>query len=142
MEVKLEISIPLQHIPIKKIELLAFSNKTKTISAFVPDKVNNYLSSFFKNEILFFEKTYKFKINIETDNSLIIPEYKIHLFNKNKKIINKVESIKNIDKKSSNNIIKISKSKKFDTNERKSNKKNNKILGKTLWVRRKKVKSN
>ena len=76
---------------IKKIELLAFSSKTKTITAFVPDKVNNYLSSFFKNEI-FFEKTYKFKINILTDNSLIIPEYKIHLFNKNKKIINKVEN--------------------------------------------------
>ena len=33
---------------IKKIELLAFSNKTKTITAFVPDKINNYLSSFFK----------------------------------------------------------------------------------------------
>ena len=83
---------------IKKIELLAFSNKTKTISAFVPDKVNNYLNSFFGNEISFFEKTYKFKINIITDNSLIIPEYKIHLFNKNKKIINKVESVKNIEK--------------------------------------------
>ena len=41
---------------IKKIELLAFSSKTKTISAFVPDKVNNYLNSFFGNEISFFEE--------------------------------------------------------------------------------------
>ena len=127
---------------IKKIELLAFSSKTKTITAFVPDKVNNYLSSFFGNEISFFEKTYKFKINILTDNSLIIPEYKIHLFNKNKKIINKVENVKNIEKKSTNNIIKISKPKKFVINEVKNNKKNNKSLGKTLWIRRKKVKSN
>ena len=127
---------------IKKIELLAFSSKTKTITAFVPDKVNNYLSSFFGNEISFFEKTYKFKINILTDNSLIIPEYKIHLFNKNKKIINKVENVKNIEKKSTNNIIKISKPKKFVINEVKNNKKNNKSLGKTLWVRRKKAKSN
>ena len=30
---------------IKKIELLAFSSKTKIITAFVPDKVNNYLTS-------------------------------------------------------------------------------------------------
>ena len=127
---------------IKKIELLAFSSKTKTITAFVPDKVNNYLSSFFGNEISFFEKTYKFKINILTDNSLIIPEYKIHLFNKNKKIINKVENVKSIEKKSTNNIIKISKPKKFVINEVKNNKKNNKSLGKTLWIRRKKVKSN
>ena len=127
---------------IKKIELLAFSSKTKTITAFVPDKINNYLSSFFENEISFFEKTYKFKINILTDNSLIIPEYKIHLFNKNKKIINKVENVKSIEKKSTNNIIKISKPKKFVINEVKNNKKNNKSLGKTLWIRRKKVKSN
>ena len=127
---------------IKKIELLAFSSKTKTITAFVPDKVNNYLSSFFGNEISFFEKTYKFKINILTDNSLIIPEYKIHLFNKNKKIIKKVENVKSIEKKSTNNIIKISKPKKFVINEVKNNKKNNKSLGKTLWIRRKKVKSN
>ena len=127
---------------IKKIELLAFSNKTKTISAFVPDKVNNYLNSFFGNEISFFEKTYKFKINIITDNSLIIPEYKIHLFNKNKKLINKVESVKNIEKKLSNNIIKVPKIKKFKTEEEKNNKKSNKGLGKTLWVRRKKAKSN
>ena len=123
---------------IKKIELLAFSNKTKTISAFVPDKVNNYLNSFFGNEISFFEKTYKFKINIITDNSLIIPEYKIHLFNKNKKLINKIESVKNIEKKLSNNIIKVPKIKKFKTEEEKNNKKSNKGLGKTLWVRRKK----
>ena len=127
---------------IKKIELLAFSNKTKTITAFVPDKVNSYLSSFFRNEISFFEKTYKFKINIVTDNSLIIPEYKIHLFNKNKKIINKVESVKNIENKLTNNVIKISKTKKFGSNDLKNNKKNNKTLGKTLWVRRKKIKSN
>ena len=127
---------------IKKIELLAFSNKTKTITAFVPDKINNYLSSFFKNEISFFEKTYKFKINIVTDNSLIIPEYKIHLFNKNKKLINKVESVKNIEKKLSNNVVKIPKTKKFESNDLKNNKKNNKTLGKTPWVRRKKIKSN
>ena len=127
---------------IKKIELLAFSNKTKTISAFVPDKVNNYLNSFFGNEISFFEKKYKFKINIITDNSLIIPEYKIHLFNKNKKLINKIESVKNIEKKLSNNIIKVPKIKKFKTEEEKNNKKSNKGLGKTLWVRRKKAKSN
>ena len=108
---------------IKKIELLAFSNKTKTVTAFVPDKVNNYLSSYFKNEILFFEKTYKFKINIVSDNSLIIPEYKIHLFNKNKKIINKVESIKNTEMKLFNNVIKISKTKKIQTETSKNSKK-------------------
>ena len=131
---------------IKKIELLAFSNKTKTITAFVPEKVSLYLKSYFKNEITFFEKKYKFKININSDSALIVPEYKIHLLNKNKKIINKIENLKKInleyDKK--NNIVNINSINKTKSswNLGKNKKKNVKGLGKTLWVRRKKTKSN
>tara|TARA_B100000029_G_scaffold92126_1_gene82039 strand:+ start:1810 stop:3645 length:1836 start_codon:yes stop_codon:yes gene_type:complete len=131
---------------IKKIELLAFSSKTKTITAFVPEKVSLYLKSYFKNEITFFEKKYKFKININSDSALIVPEYKIHLLNKNKKIINKIENLKKInleyDKK--NNIVNINSINKTKSswNLGKNKKKNVKGLGKTLWVRRKKTKSN
>ena len=127
---------------IKKIELLAFSNKTKTISAFVSDKVSIYLKYQFKNEISFFEKKYKFKININSDENLIIPEYKIHLLNKNKKIINKIESFKKIN--GENNIVRMDSSyrKKTLPNAVKPKKKMDKALGRTLWVRRKKIKSN
>ena len=129
---------------IKKIEMLAFSNKTKIITAFVPEKVSIYLKSFYKNEISFFEKQYKFKININSDNNLIIPEYKIHLFNKNKKIINQIESFKEIDKESynKNGFKKFSNKKNITANQQKNKKKSIKGLGKTLWVRRKKIKSN
>ena len=126
---------------IKKIEMLAFSNKTKIISAFVPEKVNLYLKSFFKNEISFFEKKYKFKINITSDSNLVIPEYKIHLLNKNKKIIKQIEHFKKIgegiDKK--NNIAKINSSSKKKSSQDlyKNKKKDSKGLGKILWVRRK-----
>ena len=81
---------------IKKIEMLAFSKKTKIAMAYVPDKVAIYLNSELKKELSFFEKKYKFKINIMADNNLIIPEYRIHLLNKNKKIIEKIESVKNL----------------------------------------------
>ena len=131
---------------IKKIEMLAFSNKTKIVTAFVPEKVTIYLKSFFKNEIAFFEKKYKFKINIIPDNTLVIPEYKIHLFNKNKKIINQIENFKKIDQKfqKNNNVVNInSRNKTKDLENFQKNKKQiNKGLGKTLWVRRKKRKSN
>ncbi len=126
---------------IKKIEMLAFSNKTKIISAFVPEKVSLYLKSFFKNEISFFEKKYKFKINIASDSNLVIPEYKIHLLNKNKKIIKQIEHFKKIgeeiDKK--NNIAKINSSSKKKSSQDlyKNKKKDSKGLGKILWVRRK-----
>ncbi|MAV56313.1 MAG: ribonuclease E/G [Candidatus Pelagibacter sp.] len=129
---------------IKKIEMLAFSNKTKIISAYVPEKINIYLKSFFGNEISFFEKKYKFKINIISDNNLIIPEYKIHLFNKNKKIINQIENLKKIN--GENNRKYNNKKNSYQENLSQSSQKNKKKvvkgLGKTLWVRRKKVKSN
>ena len=115
---------------IKKIEMLAFSNKTKIIEANVPEKVKNYLDINFKNEISFFQKKYKFKIIINSDKELIIPEYKIILLNKNKKLINKVE-----------NLIKVNGLIKKDNNKIniKSKKDSKKIvLGKVLWTRRKK----
>ena len=123
---------------IKKIELLAFSSKTKIIEASVPSKVYLFLKSYFTKEISFFEKKYKFKINIMADNGLIIPEYKIKLFNKNKKIINKIENFKEIKNlKEKNNIVKINNYPKKQVYENLSKKPPKKGLGKTLWVRRK-----
>tara|TARA_B100000959_G_scaffold282972_1_gene350666 strand:+ start:639 stop:2465 length:1827 start_codon:yes stop_codon:yes gene_type:complete len=117
---------------IKKIEMLAFSNKTKIIMAFVPEKVSVYLNLQLKKELSFFEKKYKFKINIQPDSNLIIPEYKIHLLNKNKKIIDKIEHAKSIFIESENN--KINPGRK---NSVLKNKKTKESLGKILWVRRK-----
>ena len=123
---------------VKKIEMLAFSSKTKIIMAFVPEKVSVYLNSQLKKELSFFEKKYKFKINVQPDSDLIIPEYKIHLLNKNKKIIDKIEHAKSIFSESKNNTIN-SRSK----NSLPKNKKIKESLGKILWVRRKrKSKSN
>ena len=122
---------------VKKIEMFAFSDKTKIIQAFVPDKVSTYLNLFLKKEIAFFQKKYKFKITISADDSLIIPEYKIHLFNKNKKLIDKIESYKTITKQ---NIIDLSaKNKKKFSNfeDKKKFKKSNEVKEKILWRRRK-----
>ena len=121
---------------IKKIEMLAFSKKTKIAMAYVPDKVAAYLEMDLKKELSFFEKKYKFKINILSDHSLIIPEYKIHLLNKNKKIIEKIESVKNVSSEVSSK--KSSYSKKFsqDKNDKKES------LGRILWVRKKKRRLN
>ena len=117
---------------VKKIEMLAFSSKTKIIDAFVPEKVKSYLNINSENEILFFEKKYKFKINIRSDANLVIPEYKIHLLNKSKKIIKKIENLLPINK----DISKKSKSAQIvDLNVKKKKAKN--TLGKTLWVRKK-----
>merc|ERR1712127_1134685 len=96
---------------IKKIQHLAFTDKVKIIRSFVPNKVKIYFENNLNKEIEYFEKKYLFKIEFTGDEKLIIPEYKIDLLNKSKKIINIIENI--------NVIAKNKKIKKKPINEKK-----------------------
>ena len=130
--IKWEVNLSLESFAqkmIKKIEMLAFSNKTKIIEASVHEKVKNYLENYFENEIEFFQKKYKFKIVIYSEKNFMIPEYKIVLLNKNKKMLNKVE-----------NLIEINGKKKNLKN--KNNVVNSTTIGKILWTKRKRKKLN
>ena len=83
---------------VKKGEELAFSNKAKIANIYVPLKVKTYIEKNFEKEINHFKKKYKLEFNIIADNNHIIPEYKIDLLNKNKKIIKKIENLEKIEK--------------------------------------------
>ena len=134
--IKWEVNLSLESFAlkvIKKIEMLAFSNKTKIIEAEVPEKIKNFLDEQFTKELDFFQKKYKFKIIIKSDKNIIIPEYKITLLNKNKKVIDVVESFIKINGKKPEK--KISKPKTKDKEKDVS-------LGKILWTRRKSRKLN
>ena len=130
---------------IKKIELLAFINKVKVIKAYIPEKVKLYIESKLSKEIEYFEKKYSFKINFIADATLVIPEHKIELLNKSKKIIDTVESIDKINeiKTTTKSTEKISKSKISLKKSKKTKivKKKVKRL-RTLWMRRKKKELN
>ena len=88
---------------IKKSEELAFSNKAKFVNINVSAKVKTYIQQNLSKELGHFKNKYKLELNIIADNNLIIPEYKIELLNKNKKIINKIENIESVEKISRNN---------------------------------------
>ena len=98
---------------VKKIEMLAFNNKIKIIKAYVPEKVKLYIETNLSKELSYFQKKYSYKIDIIEKAEFIIPEYKIELLNKSKKIINKIEYISQIKNSSFQNekIFKTSKSK-------------------------------
>jgi len=81
---------------VKKGEELAFSTKAKIIDIYVPSKVKTYINGNLLKEIDHFKKTFKLEFNIFSDENLAIPEYKISLLNKNKKIIKKIENIEKI----------------------------------------------
>ncbi len=127
---------------IKKIELLAFTNKVKIIKAHVPEKVKLYIELKLSKEIEYFEKKYSFKINFIPDNKLIIPEYKIELLNKSKKVIKIVENIDKIER-IDENLVKDSKLYKAEIKTNLKKTKKTKTIKKktksprTLWVRRK-----
>jgi len=104
---------------VKKGEELAFSNKAKIINISLPSKVKNYIEENLGKEVNHFKKKYKLEFNLIADEKLTIPEYKIDLLNKNKKIIKKVENIEKIEKA----IIKSTKDRKNFTTH-----KNNKIF--------------
>ena len=106
---------------VKKGEELAFSNKAKIANIYVPLKVKTYIENNFGKEINHFKKKYKLEFNIIADNTYIIPEYKIDLLNKNKKIIKKIENIEKISLKNNYNRKNFIDN-KFNKNSKVSNK--------------------
>ena len=123
---------------LKKIQNLAFTDKVKIIKTHVPEKVKIFIEKNLLEELKFFQKKYLFKIEIYSDEKLIIPEYKIELLSKSKKIIKKVENINEIQitAKSVDNKSKPKKEGKKIKKETKKVKAKKKL--RTLWVRRKK----
>jgi len=127
---------------LKKIQYLAFTEKVKIINAYVPEKVKIYIEKNLLEELKYFQKKYLFEVKILSNEKFVIPEYKIELLNKSKKLINSIENI--------NKIIEIKKIEKKSVKEKKERNKpilksqektkKTKVKKKirTLWIRRKK----
>ena len=65
----------------------------KIIKSYVPEKVKLYIQKNLLEELKYFQKKYLFRIEIISDEKLMVPEFKIELLNKTKKVINIVERI-------------------------------------------------
>ena len=127
---------------LKKIQHLAFTDKVKIINSYVPEKVKIFIEKNLLDELKYFQKKYTFEVKILSNDKFIIPEYKIDLLNKSKKLLSTIENI--------NSVVEIKKIKKISLKEKKeknktslkSKEKTKKTKSKkrirTLWVRRKK----
>ena len=76
----------------KTVEINAIKNKSKLVQITVPEKIKNFLSDSFKEDILYIEKKNKIKLTFVGDLSLLVPEYKIEFLNKSKKVLEKLEN--------------------------------------------------
>ena len=102
---------------LKIVELKAVILKAKFVEVRVCQKISDFLKENFIDDLTYFEKKNKMTIDIITDNSLIIPEYKIDFQNKSKKIIETaehIEKLKNLDQQKKDNLnLEINENKKF-----------------------------
>ena len=102
---------------LKFVELKAILNKAKFVDLKVCKKISDFLKENFVNDLTYIEKKNKVKIDIITDNTLIIPEYIVDIKNKSKKtieILEHFEKLKNLDKNyDDNRIIDFKEKKKF-----------------------------
>jgi ribonuclease E len=85
---------------LKLVQFKAVLNKAKYVELKVCKKISDFLKENFIENLTYFEKKNKIKIDIISDNSLIIPEYIIDIKNKSKKTIELIEyfeKLKNLD---------------------------------------------
>ena len=81
---------------LKLIELKSVLKKAKFVKLRISEKVSNFIKENFLEDLKYFEVKNKIKIDIISDNSLLVPEYIIDLQNKSKKILERVESFKKL----------------------------------------------
>ena len=140
-ETQLTISSFSQKI-LKKIQYLAFTDKVKVINSYVPEKVKIYIEKNLLDELVYFKKKYSLEVKILSNEKFILPEYKIDLLNKSKKLINSFENINNIVeiKKTEKSFVKGKKrsAKEIVKAKDKIKKTKSKKKIRTLWIRRKK----
>jgi len=101
---------------LKIVELKAVLNKGKFVDLRVCEKISDFLKENFIEDLTYYEKKNKIKIDIITDNKLIIPEYIIDIKNKSKKTLELVEyfeKLKSLKLLKEDNIIELKDKKKF-----------------------------
>jgi ribonuclease E len=100
---------------LKTVELRAVINKAKFVELRVCEKISDFLKENFVDDLTYFEKKNKMKIDIVSDPSLIIPEYIINIQNKSKKTIELIEHYEKLK----NLKIQIKEEKVIEKNENK-----------------------
>jgi len=102
---------------LKIVELKSVLSKAKFVDLKVCEKISDFLKENFIDDLTYFEKKNKMKIDIITDRNLIIPEYIIDLKNKSKKTIELIEhfeKLRNLEQqKKQDNIVDLKVKKKY-----------------------------
>ena len=110
---------------LKMIEIKTIENNAKIVELKINNKISSFIQDNFKDDVNYFEKKNKVKIDINSDDKYDLSEFLIEYKSKSKKVIEKIEKLESLKKviiedKKSKNVINIPK-KKFKKKRFKKN---------------------
>ena len=83
---------------LKMIEIKTIENNAKIIDLQINNKISDFINQHFKEDLNYFEKKNKVKININPNDKLNLSEFFIEYKSKSKKVIEKVEKLESLSK--------------------------------------------
>ncbi len=83
---------------IKLIEIKTLETNSKIIKAKINQKILNYIDNHFSEDLNYFKKKHKVKIELTIDESLSINEYILEFNSKSGKVLEKLEKLENLQK--------------------------------------------
>ena len=88
---------------LKMVEIKTLENNAKIIDLQINNKISAFIQENFLEDVNYFEKKNKVKININSNDKLNLSEYLIEYKSKSKKVIEKIESLEELKKFTSEN---------------------------------------
>jgi len=83
---------------LKMVEIKTIENNAKIIDLQINNKISDFIESNYNEDLKYFEKKNKIKININSNDKLNLFEYLVEYKSKSRKVIEKVESLENLKK--------------------------------------------
>ncbi len=83
---------------LKMVEIKAIENNAKNIDVNINEKISEFIDNYFKEDVSYFEKKNKIKINLLSSKDLNISEYQIEFKSKSLKTIEKIENKESLEK--------------------------------------------
>ena len=119
---------------IKLLEIKTFETNAKIVDVNVNEKILDFIENYFSEDLNYFKKKNKIKINMNIGEKLGLHDYLIEFNSKLGKTIEKIEKIESLQNNLDKNIVKIQKveDSKKSTFKRKKFKKKKKNLKKKL----------
>ena len=113
---------------IKLLEIKTFETNAKIVDVNVNEKILNFIENYFSEDLNYFKKKNKIKINMNIGEKLGLHDYLIEFNSKLGKTIEKIEKVESLQNNLDKNIVKIQKvedSKKSTFKRKKFKKKKN-----------------